>query len=353
MSFFFPSSPSTSDATVSSLASSPRLGGGVDELATPTHVSESTSPRSPITATSTTRAPDSRVSGSPQAVGVKVVQNSNDSNNDHNGNGNGHYYGDNEHPLSRAASDAYEPAAHSRRDRDRDDDPRGFSELGVNLERGVDRLLRLMVAGEFSESESSLSSLDDESVMSGTRKGEGTERIRERLVAGTSSLRIHRTIGGAGDEGTHSTSAAPHAPRASASSALHMLGQRERTTVGNTSSRIHPATTGGDVGTNSTGAAARASGSSALQGTRPLTRVASPPILPPDDEETQARARTHRRRSSGDPSHPRSRRSSRRLVVHKRQEIGICKSLALVFSLCRFLRNTVLICDCIFFRIRL
>jgi len=288
MAFFFPSSPSTSDATVSSLASSPRLGGGVDELATPTHVSESV-PRSPITATSTTRAPDSRVSGSPKAVGVMVIQNPNDSN-DYNGNGNGHNYGDNEHPLSRAASDVYEPAAHTRRDRDRDDDdPRGFSELGVNLGRGVDRLLRLMVAGESSGSESSLSSLDDESVVSGRTARKGKSGERERVVE---------------DMDTSNT-------------------------------RTHRATTGGDVGTNSTRAAphaARASGSSALQGTsipRPLLRVASPPIPPPDDEETQAR-RSHRRRSSGDPSRPRSRRSSRRLVVHKRQEIGICKSLPCV-----------------------
>lgn len=294
MSFFFPSSPSTSDATVSSLASSPRLGGGASELATPTHVSESTSPRSPITATSTTRAPESRVSGSPKAVGLKVIQNSNDSNNDHNGNGNGHYYGDNELPLSRATSDVYEPAApHTRRDRDRGDDhPHGLSELSANLERGVDRLLRMMVAGEFSESESSLSSLDDESVVSGRTARKGKSRESERVVedVDTSNTRTHRAIG---DVGTHSTRAVPHA--------------------------------------------ARASGSSALQGTSISRPLISPPIPPADD----AQARSHRRRSSGDPSRPVSththrRRSSRRLVVHKRQEVGICKSLTLCFSFMSF-----------------
>lgn len=299
MSFFFPSSPSTSDATVSSLASSPRLGGGASELATPTHVSKN-SPRSPITATSTTRAPDSRVSGSPKAIGLKVIQNSNDSNNDHNGNGNGHYYGDNEHPLSRVASDGYEPAApHTRRDRDRGDDhPHGLSELSANLERGVDRLLRMMVAGEFSESESSLSSLDDESVVSGRTARKGKSRESERVVedVDTSNTRTHRARAIEGDAGTHPTRAVPHA--------------------------------------------ARASGSSALQGSTTIPRpLISPPIPPADDEEAQARS--HRRRSSGDPSRPVSththrRRSSRRLVVHKRQEVGICKSLTLCFSFMSF-----------------
>lgn len=196
------------------------------------------------------------------------------------------------HLLSRAASDVHnndQHATHTRRERDHD---RGMSELGVNIERSVDRLLRLMANAEFSDTESSSSSSSsDGSVMSGrsgSRKGKSREN--ERVVEDTSSSRTHRA-------------------------------------------------TAGDFATNSMGAAApaaRASTSSAVQGTsipQPLVRVASPLILPPDDEESRARARSHRRRSSGDPSRPRGTHTHvrRRLVVHKRQEVGICKSLSLIF----------------------
>jgi len=308
MSFFFPSSPSSSDAT-SSLTSSPRVGGtdvDVDELATPTtQVSES--PRSPITATSTTRAPGSGLlSGSPKAVKLRN-SNSNVSGDDNN---NGYYYPDNDasvvHPLSRQASDVngHASATHTRRDHDHVGHG-GLSELGVNLEKSVGRLLRLMASGESSES-GSLSSFDDDddaSVVSGSWKGKSRRREREseRAVEDTSSTGIH-------------------------------------------GSGTHRATGGHDVAsTNWMAPAAHASTSSALQGTSTsqqepsLMRAASPAmaIPPPDEEETHAaRARTHRRQSSRTHS-THSRKHSRRLVVvHKRQEVGVCKFLSL--SQCDF-----------------
>lgn len=316
MSFFFPSSPSTSDAT-SSLTSSPRVGAvDVDELATPTtQVSES--PRSPITATSTTRAPGSELlSGSPKAVKLRNSNSNVSDDNGNNGNGNGYYYNDASvvHPLSRQASNVNEHASatHTRRDHDRDDHGHGrLSELGVNLEKSIGRLLRLVVSGESSES-GSLSSFDDDdddnggSLMGGgSWKGKSRRREREgeRAVEDTSSTRIH-----------------------------------------NMDTRTHRATTTGvqDVASMNwtTVPAAHASTSSALQGTststsrqqQPLMRAADPPVMaiPPSDEEethvpARARATTHRRRSSHTRS-THSRKHSRRLVVvHKRQEVGVCK----------------------------
>ncbi|KIM42282.1 hypothetical protein M413DRAFT_444712 [Hebeloma cylindrosporum] len=336
MSFFFPSSPSTSDATTtttSSLASSPRVrvGAGTDsELTitpvTPTvtqHVSPTTSPTSPrspgTAATSTTRA-------GPGSGSFKVGKNVRDSDfskgddgEDENGNS-GYAYGDEGgsvlNPLSRGASDVYQhlyqpdrehqqyqeqqdqedqqqqqqqqqyAATHTTRSDHHHD--RGLSDLGANLERSVDRLLRLMVVGESgsyslsssaSSSSSSLSSLlDDRSAISGrseSRKVKGKEKEKEK-----SREKVERRM----------------------------------------------------VEDASPGLVTLVSASSAVQGARPLTGMASPPVPPVggDDEETRARARSHRRRSS----HTHARQSSRRLVMHKRQEVGISRDFVLIVALC-------------------
>ncbi|KIM38382.1 hypothetical protein M413DRAFT_420507 [Hebeloma cylindrosporum] len=91
-------------------------------------------------------------------------------------------------------------------------------------------------------------------------------------------------------------------------------------------------------------AAAQGSASSALHGTRPMLRLASSPAPPPGgDEETRearARSQSHRRRSSHAHTQTQTqtrthgRQSSRRLVVHKRQEIGVSRDFVLIVALC-------------------